>query len=198
MVKKVVDVYNRAFEINAADEVSVDSETNNNSGIEVNDTIHEDDEDGSNIDAPEVAKPSIKQENITVTATVSDAICIESSNDTSLQDDVHDIQSSASSPVAVPKRDKRKVRATNSTNMDNINPDDSLLQSIFKLLPNRNNSQEESEKSLLIGVGLGLGAAITNNTSNIIPDTKILRSMGVSSGSSATTATTTRVSTSTR
>ncbi len=192
-------MYNRAFEINAADEVSVDSETNNNSDIEVSDTIHDDDEDGSNIDTPEVAKPSIKQENTTVNATVSDAICIETSNDTSLQDDVHEIQSSASSPVAVSKRDKRRVRTTNSTNVDNINPDDSLLQSIFKLLPNRNNSQEESEKSLLIGVGLGLGAAITNNSSNIIPDTKILRSKGVSSSSSsATTAATTRVSANTR
>lgn len=195
MVKKVVDVYNRAFEINAADEVSVDSETNNNSDIEASDAIDNDDDDEANIDTSVVAKPFMTQNKSTVTTT-TDTICIESSNDTSLQDDVQDMQSSASSPVAVPKRDKRKVRPTNSSNVDNINPDDSLLQSIFKLLPPRNNSQEESEKSLLIGVGLGLGAAIANNTSNIIPDSKMLRPSGVGGG--VTTATTARVRASSR
>ena len=186
MVKKVVDVYNRAFEINTADDVSVDSETNNNSDVEVSETIHDDDVDDdagtSAVYTPAIVKQSKEKSTVATTTTstaTSDAACIESSNDTSLQDDVHEIKSSASSPVAMPKRDKRRVRSTN-TAVDNINPDDSLLQSIFKLLPNRNSSQEESEKSLLIGVGLGLGAAMTNNTSNILPDTTVFRAVGAS------------------
>ncbi len=188
MVKKVVDVYNRAFEINTADDVSVDSETNNNSDVEVSETIHDDDDvdddaGTSAVYTPAIVKQSKEKSTVAATTTTStatsDAACIESSNDTSLQDDVHEIKSSASSPVAMPKRDKRRVRSTN-TAVDNVNPDDSLLQSIFKLLPNRNSSQEESEKSLLIGVGLGLGAAMTNNTSNILPDTMVFRAVGAS------------------
>ena len=88
MVKKVVDVYNRAFEINTADDVSVDryslthllthspnhllthSETNDKSDVEVSDTIHEDDVDDAGTSAvytPARVKPS--KEKSTVTAT---------------------------------------------------------------------------------------------------------------------------------